>query len=370
MNKKAIIADNQHQYAEIYPHLKWISPTQAQAAEKERQVLLAFLVHAGVTMDYGDSKLDCRNLSSGCRSCGDGTWSCLFINGICNCRCFYCPATQDEKGVPTTSSLAFPKVSDYLQYLEYFKFRGVGLSGGEPLLTVDTTLHFLTEIKKNFANQIYVWLYTNGTKVTESILHQLKEAGLDEIRFDISADAYNLEKLKLAAKYIPTITVEIPAIPEDYTLLTSKLGPLKEAGVHHLNLHQMRVTGQNYAEFVKRNYTFLHGLKLSILESELTALRVLKYNVENATGLPINYCSSIYRNRFQAYAARKRFAEQIRKPYEEITATGLIRTLWLTGDEEPLNLLVEKIMGRGSDSSLWMRDKTAKSLFFHPSLSD
>ena len=33
-------------------------------------------------------------------------------------------------------------------YMEKFKIRGVGLSGGEPLLTFDRTLQFLTRIKK------------------------------------------------------------------------------------------------------------------------------------------------------------------------------------------------------------------------------
>ncbi len=368
MNKAATIADNKHHYQEIYQQLKWLSPAQARKAEKERQILLTYLATAGVTTDYHQTKLDCRSLSPGCRSCGAGTWSCLFINGICNCRCFYCPTTQHETGVPTTSSLLFPNVVDYLQYLEYFKFKGVGLSGGEPLLTFDTTLLYLTEIKKKFAQNIHVWLYTNGTKVTEPILQQLKEAGLDEIRFDLSANAYNLENVTLAAQYIPTITVEIPAIPEDYPILTATLMPMKEAGVHFLNLHQMRVTPHNYHEFVKRNYTFLHGPKLSILESELTALRVLQYSVANAIALPINYCSSIYRNRFQAYAVRKRHAECICKPYEEITLTGMIRTLWLKAHEKSLNPLIEKLISHNYDSALWLWDKTTKTLFFHASL--
>lgn len=45
----------------------------------------------------------------------------------------------------------------------------------------------------------------------------------DKIHFDFGATDYHLDKLRLATGVIPTDTVEIPAIPEDFQLLKRKM---------------------------------------------------------------------------------------------------------------------------------------------------
>ena len=73
-------------------------------------------------MAFKGTKPHIGSLSPGCRICGEGGWSCLFINGKCNCRCFYCPSPQDETGVPTTHRVAFARPADYAAYLDRFGF--------------------------------------------------------------------------------------------------------------------------------------------------------------------------------------------------------------------------------------------------------
>jgi uncharacterized protein len=369
MNKTNLIEDNKNRYKDTYHLMKWVTEEQAANASKERDVLLKDLFSAGVKPGYDDTKIDCRNLSPGCRCCGEGTWSCLFINGICNGACFYCPAVQNDKSLPTTNTVEFPNAQDYIDYVELFGFKGIGLSGGEPLLTLDRTLEYLSEIKNNFAGQIHVWLYTNGIQLTEKILRQLKDAGLDEIRFDLGAVSYNLEKVKPASQYINTVTVEIPAVPEDFPLLCKLLPEMKEAGVQYLNLHQLRCTPHNCNELIKRGYTFLHGPKVTVLESELTALRLLKYSIENKIDLPINYCSFIYKNRYQGIAAQKRHASLIKKPFEDLTCLGLIRSISVKGDSNSIDNLNVSLKSSGSDPILWNLDKQENKISLHPSLS-
>ncbi|MGE5340922.1 MAG: radical SAM protein [Candidatus Omnitrophota bacterium] len=369
MNQSQWIEDNQIQYKDVYHSMRWATPEQIASASAERKQLLDELISHGIQTGYDGTKLDCRRLSPGCESCGNGTWSCLFINGLCNARCFYCPSTQNEKSEPTTNTVQFPNVQDYIDYIELFKFKGIGLSGGEPLLTPDRTLEFLSEIKLNFGDTIHVWLYTNGTKLTEPILNQLKNAGLNEIRFDLVALSYDLEKVKLASRYIDTVTVEIPAIPEDYDLLSQKLQDMKDAGLKFLNLHQLRCTPHNCAELINRNYTFLHGPKVTVLESELTALRLIKYAHDHHIDLPINYCSFIYKNRYQGIAAQKRHAAFIKKPFETITRLGLIRTLSVKGNADALSHLTETFQSNGIDPALWNLDKGSGRMFVDVSLA-
>jgi pyruvate formate-lyase activating enzyme-like uncharacterized protein len=155
--------------------------------------------------------------------------------------------------------------------------------------------------------------------------------GLNEIRFDLGAVRYHLKKLRLAVNCIPTVTVEIPAVPEDEELLKQKLVEMAGAGVNHLNLHQMRLTPYNFGPLTERNYTFLHGEKVTVLESELCALRTVRFGLEHGIPLPVNYCSFPYKRRFQHAAARRRAALTVRISSEVVTEAGYLRTLSAAG---------------------------------------
>jgi uncharacterized protein len=75
-------------------------------------------------------------------------------------------------------------------------------------------------------------------------------------------------------------------------------------GINHLHLHQLRLTPHNRSKFKNRPYTFLHGEKVTVLESELTALALIRQASSQRLTLPINYCSFVYKHRYQRTAAR------------------------------------------------------------------
>lgn len=322
--REKLIDANRREYGRAYDLLRFVNKEQADVAMDERDRLLFWLAdHA--CMGYADTKVDCSRLSPGCQRCGDGSWSCLFINGRCNGRCFYCPTSQDDDGLPVTNGLAFATPDEYAAYVERFGFRGVSISGGEPLLTPELTIAYVQAVRARCGNDLHLWLYTNGTLLTADLCRRLREAGLDEIRFDLGAVNYHLKKLRLAVGVIPTVTVEIPAIPEDEELLQHKLWELAEAGCNHLNLHQLRLTPHNLPHLLERDYTFVHGEKVTVLESELTALRLVRYSIEQGVGLPVNYCSFPYKRRFQHAAARRRAARFLLGSDEQITECGYVR---------------------------------------------
>jgi uncharacterized protein len=326
IEKKKIRESVQKKYGEKYSNFKWVKADKAQEAETLRAGIISSLKD-NLLSAYSDTKPYYLDISPGCRHCGEGTWSCLFINGKCNGNCFFCPSEQDETGEPITNTLLFTNPEDYLDYIEKFGIKGVSISGGEPLITIDKSISFLSAVTGRFGDGIHKWLYTNGILITEGILSRLKDAGLNEIRFNLVAQGYKLDKIKLASKYIDTVTVEIPAIPEDYERLCTLLPQLVESGVKFLNLHQLRCTPYNFNKFRERGYTFLHGPDATVLESELTALKVIKRAADSGVRLPINYCSFVYRNNFQRIRARERSAPYMTKPFEEITSAGMIRSI-------------------------------------------
>jgi pyruvate formate-lyase activating enzyme-like uncharacterized protein len=365
--KEKFVRLNREEYGDAYDRMKWVTEEPARTASLERAGILASLPE-GVRKGYYGTKVHYLDLSPGCHICGEGRWSCLFINSRCNARCFYCPSPQPSIAEPVTNTIPFPDPKDYDDYLHAFGFQGMSVSGGEPLLTFDRTLRFISQTKRRFGASLHVWLYTNGILVTQEKLRQLWEAGLDEIRFDLSANHYDLEKVQWAARFIETVTVEVPAIPEDEERLLASLIPMSQAGAKHLNLHQLRCTPHNVSRLVDRGYTFLHGPRVTVLESEFTALRILRQAAREAIGLSVNYCSFVYKDRFQTAAYRRRQAGLLCKPYEAVTPAGLIRRITLKGEPERIEGISRSLAESGLDTTLWHCERSLNTLSFHDSL--
>ncbi|MBN2372862.1 radical SAM protein [bacterium] len=352
------------EYGDLYQVMKWVSNAEAVKAGRQRDELLGSIMDR-IKWEYAGTKPYFLGLSPGCRLCGEGSWSCLFINSICNACCFYCPASQKTKGEPSTNTIVFTRPEDYIDYLGYFQFRGASISGGEPLMTLDRTMTFVSKIKRQLGNNIYLWLYTNGILLTESIVGRLKDAGLDEIRFDLSAVNYSLDKLKLASGKIPKVTVEVPAIPEDESILRDLVFKLEAAGVSYLNLHKLRCTVHNYPHLARRGYTLLHEEHATVLESELTALRILRFVTDNQLALPVNYCSFAYKHHFQSLAARRRTAKFMVKPYEDITPASFIRCVSIGVDRETACRISEFLKSQGMDEKGFWFDPSKGRLYFN-----
>ena len=73
-NQQKNIENNRQEYGQAYDTLTFIGVEQAMEAEKSRDKLIDALA-GNVTWGFNRTKLNCQNLSNGCRLCGEGTWS-------------------------------------------------------------------------------------------------------------------------------------------------------------------------------------------------------------------------------------------------------------------------------------------------------
>ncbi|MDZ7667594.1 MAG: radical SAM protein [Desulfotignum sp.] len=359
------------EYADAYDTMTWLTPEKAAQATRTRDALIHEIFnHAGngPQWRFAGTKLTTHGISPGCNFCGQGGWSCLFINGICNARCFYCPSVQDQTGHPMTSTLEFRTPEEYVAYVEKFDIQAVSFSGGEPFMTFDRVVKYLKALRAKISRPLYIWMYTNGLLVTGDKLKLLAENGLDEIRFDISANHYRLDALKKAVGVIPHVTVEIPAIPEDLDNTRQVIRHLHDEGVNFLNLHQLRCTPFNLPKLIRRGYTFLHGPKVTVLETELTALELIRYSLDQKIALPINYCSFTFRHQFQRAGALNRNARLIQTSHQGITATGHIRTLCIFGDPAAVHRVHQHLQATEPDTGLWEVSSKGDRLKFHETL--
>ncbi len=318
----SLINQNKSEFAQ-WPEINWLNPFNAYGFQDQRDQLLKQIENS---MLFQHTKPFYRSISQGCKICGSGKWSCLFITNQCNAKCFYCPTSQKKDEIPSTQGMDFEHPEAYANYVAQFGFDGVSFSGGEPLLYFNRTLHYLNAVRKKAKPELYTWMYSNGILADNSKLQSLAKNGLDEIRFDIGATGFSLDKVKLAKGIIPNVTIEIPAVPEEKEKLKALLPSMVESGVTHLNLHQLRLTPHNANHLIKRGYTIVNAERPLVLESELAALEIVNYARELGLDLGINYCSFHFKNRFQKAGYRKQVAQKL-FPNSTLTANGYIREM-------------------------------------------
>jgi hypothetical protein len=167
----------------------------------------------------------------------------------------------------------------------------------------------------------------------------------------------------MASRIIPNVTVEIPAIPEDYETMKVKIREMADHGISFLNLHQIRCTKYNARNLADRGYTFLHGPQIGVFESELTALRLLRCAMEEGIHLGINYCSLIYRHRYQTRSSRKRWAPLMAKPFEDVTDAGMIRIIRLEAQPKVTARIEADLASRGCAPGGWSSSKDKDRLY-------
>lgn len=321
------INKNNRELSRFAGSIKWVNSVQAIIFEEERNQLLND-VKSSVNFLCNQTKASYGNLSKGCELCCQGSWSCLFINNVCNANCFFCPSQQDlSDELPSSQLKIFETPDVFADYVRYFGFKGVSISGGEPLLNFKKSLSYIEKIREKCADDIYFWLYTNGLKGTKQHYQTLNRAGINEIRMNLCASNYNLDLIERAHPHIQNLTVEIPAIPEDYKKVIAILPQLVSAGVKHLNLHTLRPTSYNAGKLISKNYTFAHGDGITVIESEITALKILNFAVKHNLDIGINYCSFHYKYNFQKSGYRKILAKKLILKHQEVTSKGYLRSI-------------------------------------------
>ncbi len=355
----------------VYSELPWFSEKDAQRASRQRDKLLQEL---SGWIKYGceGSKLYSGSISPGCLICGQGGWICNFINGLCTRNCFFCPQNRQIKKErdPLADGLILNKPLDQVNFIKLFRAKGVGFSGGEPLLVLDRLLSYIQAIRKEFGSALYLWMYTNGDLVSRPVLRKLSAAGLDEIRFNLSARKYDLAPAILAKEYISTVTVEIPAIPEDFKRVKDLIVEMEQEGIDFLNLHELHANEHNYRSLCQRKYHFLHSPNTPIFESEICALKLLIFARKQAIQLPINYCSSVYKERFHASNYRKRLNRLRLKSFEEITGAGYIRLLQVKDSLNQIKKMIRHFNKIGCPAGLWEIDQDERGIAIHSDMLD
>ncbi|MEM0351345.1 MAG: radical SAM protein [Archaeoglobaceae archaeon] len=186
-------------------------------------------------------------LPEGCRLCRRGAKLTLFITGICNNSCFYCPVSKQRfgKDVVFANEREVKKIDDFIAEVEAMSAEGVAITGGEPMLKLDRLMEF-TKISKSY--DLHVHVYTS-IPVKRNVLEKIK---VDEIRFhppELKDVEKYAESIKEAKKLGIDAGFEIPAIAFE-----KKLVEIANEVDAFLNLNQLEASERNWFELEKRGF--------------------------------------------------------------------------------------------------------------------
>src|SRR5271157_1071328 len=258
----------------------------------------------------------------GCRLCLKGSKMVLFVTGACARDCFYCPLSEKRKGKDAAyaNERLIRSDNDLIGEAQRMGALGTGITGGEPLLKPELTLHYIKLLKEKFGQRHHIHLYT-GIAPSDKVLRQLKEAGLDEIRFHPPVEDWDRFKetgffkaLKRSKELGMDAGVEIPAIkpvPEIADTVASVGG--------FLNMNELEFSDTNCAELKKRGYCLKDDVSNAAAGSEEMAHEIVLSIIANT-----RYCSSRFKDAVQLRERLKRTARIAARPFDEISADGTI----------------------------------------------
>lgn len=262
-------------------------------------------------------------LSPGCQACKGGTWDCIFTTMRCNLDCEFC---YSPHAIPKDYAGSVFGVTPEQITGNYARTRitGVSFSGGEPFVDAQKLFAWIAWFTSHYPDKYY-WVYTNGLLADEENLRRLGELGVDEVRFNMAATGYDhptvMRNLAAAARFIPNVTVEIPAIPEQAPKLLACLADWCALGVRFLNLHELIYEpGTNSASMpgARRAIITADGHCTEINpESRTLTLAVMKKVQDESLPLSVNDCSMQSKIR-QLRGRRRSLAPLVKAPHEKV----------------------------------------------------
>ena len=274
-------------------------------------------------------KMECGSLctgrvAEGCRHCIDGSKMVLFVTGRCGWNCYYCPVSLEKKGKDVIYANEGRVYTDdeIIAEAEAMDATGTGITGGDPLLDMDRTVHMIRLLKDRFGKGHHIHLYT--ATIDPEKAKRLQDAGLDEIRFhppeSVWTDMSSTRLRETVESLDIDVGVEVPALPHRERELNALVAYCREVGVDFVNLNELEFSESNWDMMEAYGYSVRDELSSAVDGSRETAVTVLKANKR----ADVHFCSSTFKDGIQLRRRLIRRAEHTAKPYQQVTEDGTL----------------------------------------------
>jgi hypothetical protein len=257
-------------------------------------------------------------LSPGCRICRQGASLVLFVTGVCERGCFYCPLSEERRGKDGifANERRVKADPDIIEEANAIGALGTGITGGEPLLKREFVMRSIRALKREFGQDHHIHLYT-GSRPGPAALAGLAEAGLDEIRFHPPTSEWSkpgwLYKTLVDAKALGLLAgVEIPAIGPAPGIVEAVLKSDAFLNLNELEFSETNQRALGRMGFRSKDYG------CGAVGSDLAAEEF------KIGGLQVHYCSSAFKDAVQLRERLKRRAERTARPFDLPTDDGTL----------------------------------------------
>jgi pyruvate formate-lyase activating enzyme-like uncharacterized protein len=239
----------------------------------------------------------------------------LFVTGVCHSNCLYCPLSERrwQNDVVYANERPITTDEELLEEAHLQDALGTGITGGDPILRLNRTLHYAGLLKEEFSDH-HIHLYT-ASALSEKMLQKM-EGLIDELRIHVT-DFADISVIRKALRFKFDVGVEIPMVPSRIEETRALIYRLKKVGIHFVNLNELEYADRNI-EYLKKMGFSLDKDSCRVLESEEAALELAQEEI-------VHYCSAHDKDSIQLRNRFIRRARNVRKPYEEIEDGLLVK---------------------------------------------
>jgi pyruvate formate-lyase activating enzyme-like uncharacterized protein len=249
-------------------------------------------------------------LSPGCKACQQGRSTVIFVTGLCNATCFYCPVglTRMFKTQSYANEKPLNILEDLIQEVKLCKSRAASLTGGDPLIESEKCFEYAQILKKEFGPDFYIHLYTPGREGTPEIFEKLSEV-IDEIRFHPKHPG-DVKNIELAMKYKWNVGIEIPATPgihntkffQDYIKEYAEKSQQFKKEFVFININELEISERNFPKLLKRKLISEQSqpdVGISVNGSNEEAHKIIDYISATYPFISVHFCPAGQKDRIQ-----------------------------------------------------------------------
>ncbi len=320
------------------------------------------------------------HVADGCEHCINGSKMVLLVTGQCKWGCFYCPVSLEKKGLDVIYANEAKVTSDeeIIAEAESMDATGTGITGGDPLLVIDRTVHMIELLKSRFGEEHHIHLYTATFDVDK--VRRLEEAGLDEIRFHPPVSMWTRMEDTCLKEIVSStsmdVGIEVPAIPGKERELGELVGYADSVGVKFINLNELEFSESNWDMMGEHSFQVKDDISSAVLGSYETAMAVMKKNRKSN----IHFCSSAFKDGVQLRKRLIRRAEHICTDYQAVTDDGTLVRGFVYGNDldsivarlRELNVPDDlfKVLDNKVEVAPWVLDEIADDIDFKCYISE
>ena len=266
-------------------------------------------------------------LPTGCTMCAKGAKMVLFISGICDAKCFYCPISEQKKmkDVMYADEMPISGFRDAIFEANMIQATGTGITGGDPLKFYERTSDYIRALKDNFGEKHHIHLYSiSGSK--EGI-ESVARAGLDEIRFHPPEEIWShmdrsifRDRIKWARDSGMNVGIEVPSLPGRTEDMKNLIDFSRRMELDFINLNELEFSETNFGNLLGHDYSVKNDVESGTKGSQELAIKMVKDNPD----FTVHYCSASFKDSVQLKNRLKRRAKNVARDIDVITKDGTI----------------------------------------------